>query len=306
MAMVNTYTYKKVTWVDLENPTRDEVRSLMQAYDIHPLAAEELVLPTVRSKVDKYDDFIYLILHFPAWKHSHKETTQEIDFIIGKNFIVTARYDTIDPLHKFSKMFEVNSVLDRNSLVGEHAGYMFYYMIRELYRSLVDELESMDDALADIEQKTFMGREREMVFELSNASREILSFKHATALHKDMLASFASAARHFFGAGYDHYMESIQSECLRVEKTIQGLSESLSELRETNDSLLEAKQNKIMLTFTSVTIISSFLNIMASWFLIESPDNPVKHMPHEFWYAGLLMLVVAVVLAAFMKVRKWL
>jgi magnesium transporter len=304
--MINTYSYKDVTWVDLESPTRDEVREIMVKYDIPPLAAEDLLLPTLRPKVDVYPDFIYLILHFPAWKHSHKETSQEIDFIVGKNYIVTARYDNIDPIHKFAKMFEVNSVLDRNALVGKNAGYMFYYMIREIYHSLGDELESIKDNLQDIEKKTFTGQEKEMVYELSNTSRELLAFKHATALHEEILTSFALAAKSFFGTAFVHYLDAIQGEYLKVSKTIVSISESLAELRETNNALLEAKQNETMKMFTAITVISSLLTIISSWFLVESPDRPFEGSRHEFWLIGAVMLVTAVVVAIFMRRKKWL
>ena len=304
--MVNTYSYKNVTWIDLENPTQEEVRELMKKYEIHPLAAEELLLPTTRSKADRYDDYIFLVLHFPAWKHSHKETRQEIDFIIGKNYIVTARYDTIDPLHKFAKMFEVNSVLERNGLIGEHAGYMFYYMMREIYHSLHDELEAIKDNFDDIEKKTFTGKEKEMVFEISNVSRELLTFKHATNLHEDIIASFSEAAAKFFDPDFSHYIEAIKSEFMRVNKTVVSLAESLSELRQTNNALLEAKQNKIMMTFTAITILSSVVTIILSWFLIEAVDTPFKESPHEFVFVGLVAFVTALVLALAMKAKKWL
>lgn len=304
--MINTYSYKDVTWVDLECPTREEVREIMTKYDIPPLAAEDLLLPTLRPKVDVYPDFIYLILHFPAWKHSHKETSQEIDFIVGKNYIVTARYDSIDPLHKFAKMFEVNSVLDRNALVGKNAGYMFYYMIREIYHSLGDELESIKDNLQDIEKKTFTGQEKEMVYELSNTSRELLAFKHATALHEEILASFALAAKPFFGATFVHYLDAIQGEYTKVNKTIISISESLAELRETNNALLEAKQSETMKIFTAITVVSSFLTIISSWFLVEAPDRPFADSRHEFWLIGLVMLVVAIIVSIIMRRKKWL
>ncbi len=303
--MIHTYQYRKVEWVDVECPTRDEVRALMEKYSLHPLAAEELLLPTSRAKVDRYDGFVYLILHFPAWKHTHKETTQELDVIIGKGFIITARYDTIDALHKFAKMVEVNSVLEKNSLIGEHAGYLFYYMIREIYHSLNDELEAVKDGLDDIEKRIFKGEEREMVFEISNTSRELLAFKHAIALHEEILGSYRAAARDLFGAGYDHCIDAISGEYLKVHKSVQSLTESLHELRSTNNSLLETKQNKIMMTFTAVTIVSSFVNIMASWFLIESPDSPIHGKPHEFWLAGLIMFVTGLVIAGLMRLRRW-
>ncbi len=304
--MTNTYSYKEVTWVDLESPTREEVREVIEKYDIPPLAAEDLLLPTLRPKVDVYPGFIYLVLRFPAWKHSHKENSQEIDFIIGKNFIVTARYDSIDPIHKFAKMFEVNSVLDRNTLIGKHAGYMFYYMIREIYHSLSDELESIKDNLQDIEKKIFTGQEKEMVYELSNTSRELLAFKHATALHKEILDSFALAAKPFFGPSFAHYLDAIDGEYMKVHKDVSGISESLNELRQTNGALLEVKQSDIMKTFTAITIISSFLTIISGWLLVEGKDHPFLHTPHAFWYSGLAMLIIGICLAFIMRKKKWL
>lgn len=303
--MLQTYTYKKVTWTDLENPTRDEVRSLTEKYNIHPLAAEELIVPS-RSKVDVYDDYIYLVLHFPAWKHSHTETVQEVDFIIGKNHIITARYDSVDPIHKFAKMLEVNSVLEHNETIGSHAGYMFYYMMREIYHSLHDELESIKDTLNHIEQHIFKGKEKEMVLEISNVSRELLSFRHATSLHEEALVSFAQGAEKMFGAEFSKHMETITKEYLKIEKTTAGLFDSLSELRQTNMALLETKQNKIMMTFTAITIISSMMTIILNWFLIQSADTPFNESPHEFVYVGLVTLATALIVALIMKIKKWL
>ena len=306
MGMVNTYTYKNVTWIDLANPTRDEVRDIVKKYDVDPIAAEELLLPTMHSRVERYNDFIHFTLHFPAWKHSHKETSQELDIVVGKNVLITARYDSIDALYKFSKMFEVNTVLDHNNIIGEHAGYALYYMVQELYKSLSDELDSVRDSLQEIEKKTFKGQEQEMVFKISNTSRGLLLFKHTTALHRETLESFAIVSKQFFGQDFSKHVEAMMGEYSRIEKNVHSLSELLAEIRQTNNSLLETKQNHIMLVFTSVTIISSFLNIMASWFLIDSPDSPIRHNPHEFWLAGLTLLTVGLFLAAIMKSKKWL
>ena len=307
--MVNTYKYKNVTWIDMENPTREETRELMQNYGIHPLAAEELILPTTHSKVDKYPDFVYLILHFPAWKHSHSNkegAIQEIDFIVGKDYIVTARYDSIDPLHKFSKMFEVNSVLDHNPIVGENGGYMFYYMMREIYHSLADELEYMKDSLNEIEKKTFNGEEREMVLEISKTARELLSFKHATALHEEVLDSFSSASKNMFGPDFAHYMEAIKSEYLKVHKTVQSLTESVHEMRETNNSLLETKQNKNIMTLTAITFITTIIGIPVAIFEINFKYEPIVGQPNDFWIFTGLVACLSIGLAAILAHKKWI
>ncbi len=85
-----------------------------------------------------------------------------------------------------------------------------------------------------------------------------------------------------------------------------GISESLSELRQTNGALLEAKQSDIMKTFTAITVISSFLTIISGWLLIEGEDHPFFHTPHAFWYSGLAMLIIGVCIALIMRKKKWL
>lgn len=305
--MVNTYKFQKVTWVDLESPTRDEVRALMKQYDIHPMAAEELLLPSTRSKVDRYDDFIYLILHLPVRRHSHKPhsghkgTRQELDIIVGKNFIITARYDAIDALHKFAKTFEVNSVLSRNGLLGEHAGYAFYYMMREIYHALGDELDSVKDALDEIERSTFAGREQDMVFEISKMSREMLSFKHAVNLHHEVLDSFSQAAKPFFGDEYGHYTQALQGDYLKVEKAVHSLTEFLTEVRQTNNSLLETKQNKNITRLTTITVVFAILNIPLFLFAIDFKHVPIIGMPNDFWifsgFVACLGLAITLALA---------
>ena len=70
--MISRYKYRDLVWVDIESPNNEEVRQIMEEFDIHPIVADELLGPSMRPKVDHYENFIYLILHFPAIRHSHK------------------------------------------------------------------------------------------------------------------------------------------------------------------------------------------------------------------------------------------
>ena len=140
--MIYSYKYRKVTWVDLENPTTDEVRKISEQYNIDPVVANELLSPSLRSKADCSSNYIYLILHFPSIVSTNKNqfgsatSVEEIDFIIGHDFIITTRYSAMDALLEFSKVFEVQSILDRKDM-GEHAGYVFFFMIQYLYKSII-------------------------------------------------------------------------------------------------------------------------------------------------------------------------
>ena len=179
--MITTYKNRHLTWVDLNNPTKEEARKIMEKYNIYPSVADELLSPSIKPKVDLYKDSIYLILHFPAAKHTHSnEENQEVDFIITKDTLITTRYDTIDPMHKFSKEFEVSAMVSSDDeTTPTHAGFLFCKLVKKLYGSLEHELEYIGVALGEVEHKIYNGREKEMVFEISDISRVLLDFKQS-------------------------------------------------------------------------------------------------------------------------------
>lgn len=305
--MIKRNNHKNLVWIDIENPASEEVRGIMEEFNLHPTVAQELLLPTIKPRIDLHHNFIYLILHFPAIKHTHSadNANQEIDFVIGKNFIITTRYESIDPMNKFSKMFEVNSILDKSNM-GDHAGYIFYHMIKEMYHSLANELDYIKDSLKDIEDKIFNGKEREMVVALSKISRNLLNFHHATNTHKQVLRSLESAALNFFGDNFSYYIKDIVNEYYKIENTTESSVESLRELRETNDSLLNTKQNEIMKTLTVMAFIILPLSLIASIYSMNTSFIPLAGDKNDFWIIMGLMASVAIMIYLVFKGKKWL
>lgn len=303
--MILRNKYRDLTWIDVERPTHEEIRTLMDEYDIHPIVADELLTPSLRPKVDHYENFIYLILHFPALRHSHSNATQEVDFIIGKQFIITVRYELLDPLHKFSKVFEVNSILDKSD-IGEHAGFLFFYMIRKIYSSLQHELSIIGESLKDVEDRIFSGEERAMVKTLSNIHRDLLGFHRALRLHKPVLISLGVACEEFFGRDFRHYTDNIVGEYYKVEELLEDQRDMLGDLRVTNDSLLTTKTNEIIKVLTAMTALLLPATMIAQVFSIPSKSTPITELPQGFYIILAFMLSVAFFAFLFFRRKNWL
>jgi len=304
--MLTKYIHNDVTWIDLESPTKEEVHKIMNEYSIHPTVAEELLMPTMKPKVDLHENFVYLILHFPAFKHTHSlAQNQEIDFIVGKDFIITTRYDTVDPLHKFSKVFETDSILDKSD-IGTHAGFVFFFMIKKLYKSLEHELEFINDALETIEDDIFKGQEKEMVVALSVVSRDLLNFKQAMRSHKEVLESFDEIGAKFFGQDFVHNIKSIVGEYYRINSIINSHNDSLSELRQTNDSLLTTKQNEVMKTLTIMALVTFPLSLIASIFGMNTKILPIVGHANDFWIVMGIMFTLTTIMFVFFKYKRML
>ncbi len=304
--MISRYTYKDLVWVDVQSPTTEEVRSIMEEFSIHPLAADELLTPTIRPKVDLYPDFIYLILHFPTISHKHDGGhDQEIDFIVGKNFLITTHYDLIDPLHEFSKVFEVNSILEKSN-IGDHAGFILFYIMKELYKMLDKELDHIKNDFSDIETKIFSGKERDMVSAISHLNRDLLNFKQTIRPHKEVLESFELAGTKFFGQDFSYYLRTITGEFYKVSSMLDGHRETLLELRGTNDSLLTAKTTEIMKTIAIISFVTFPLSLVATIFGMNTSYLPFVGASGDFWIVMSIMTTITLFIFIYFKHKKWM
>ncbi len=302
--MLSRHAQRNLVWVDLVNPTPAEVKVLMQEFSIDPLIAEELLVPSFKPKVERRGDAVYLVLHFPSLRLSGSRSEQEIDFCIGRNFLITARYEDIDPLHSFAKAFEVNTVLGR--VQASHGGHLFATMARDLYQVLVAECDALMRKLEAIEERIFTGDERQMVIELSHAGRTIHDFRQALAPHREILTSLESATAHLFDQGFSWWVRDVVGAYERVEQTLAHLRDSLSELRVTNDSLLSTKQNEAIKILTMMAFVTFPLALVVAIFSLPTKWVPIVGMPGDFWIIMGILAVLVISFFAFFKRRDWL
>jgi magnesium transporter len=303
--MHTRHEHKGLVWVDLESPSRDEVQDIVDEFGIEPLVAQELLLPSSKPRAEFYPEHIYLVLHFPALRHTHKSREQEVDLIVGKRYLITAHYDTIDPLHKFSKVFEVNSLLERGVL-GEHAGFLLFSMMKKLYKAVEHEVEYIRHDQAVIEEHIFSGHEVAMVSTISRAARDLLNLRQVIEPHREILRELEAGGARFFGEDFAPYLRAISDEYYRVHNHITRETESLHELRETNNSLLSTKQNEVMKTLTVITAITAPLTLITGLFGISSQYIPIIDSPGGFWFVVALMVVTGVLIMYLFKKEHWL
>ncbi len=304
--MITKHAHKGLVWVDLESPTEDELRKVATDFHLNPLVAHELSSPTPKPKVDLYRDYAYLVLHFPrARRADERQRELEIDFVVGKKFLLTVRNGVSEPLLVFGKLFDANAVLQKGG-AGEHAGFIFFHLLSRLYESLHHELAGVRESLREIEERTFSGEEREMVRALSRSSRELLAFRRSIALHHGVLKSFEIAGRKLFGDDFGFQLHALVGEFMRVEHAITENLASLAELRETNNALLSTKQNEIMKTLTILAFIALPATTVLSLFQIETVSRPIVGLRFDFWILVLMVAGIALGLYTWFRQKKWL
>lgn len=305
--MLFRHTYNGGVWVDLEHPTEDEVRAVTKEFGISERLEAELFSPTPSPIVAGDGGVAFLVLHFPTHGSDDGEIRdQEIDFIVGGGFIITVRYEVVEPIHRLQKLLETQELISSKDTLSTDV--LLEILFAHLYTSVRNHTTHISDHLIQIEHDMFSGRERSTVRLVSTVSRELLHIEAALANQEEPLNRFLKSlsARGFFGASFAERAQRMLAEHLQVARVITTYRAVATELRETNSSLLEARQNEIMKTLTTVNFIFLPLGLISWTFSMRTEGMPIISSPNAFWIVLAIMVTVTLLLTGFFLKKRWL
>jgi magnesium transporter len=79
-----------IAWMQLDHPNPDEVRELAEELGIHNLVVEDAIHGHQRSKIERYGNLLYVVLHPASYDEETKRITYgEIHVIVGPDYAIT-------------------------------------------------------------------------------------------------------------------------------------------------------------------------------------------------------------------------
>lgn len=301
--MISKYTYKGLTWVDLESPTQDELTHVITEYGIPNSVGKDVGQESDYSKVELHKKCIYLILRFPQKNHKKdNDQEQEIDFIVGEKFMITVHYEFSHPVNEFSKTFTEGRTLEQKTDL-DHIGILVYHLIRTLYAHSRHDLGAISKLIKDMEHQIFKGDGDKVVADLSNANHLLIDFRLAFGFHEDVLESFGNTTKQFFDDKFTYYFSAIFSEYKKTKAILENYKETLDNLRETNDSLLANKTNETIKILTIITFLISPVTVISSLFMMNTEFILSKA---EFYIVLAAMFVTSLITFIYFKLKKWI
>jgi len=126
---------KNVTWIDIKSPQEDDIKYLAKRFDFHELNLEDVLSNIQRPKIDEYKDHLFIVMHFPRFfKGSKRLITSEVDFFVGKGYMITIHNGTQKLLTEFFEKCKKDKK-HFNSFAGEESGLLLYEVVSNLYEN---------------------------------------------------------------------------------------------------------------------------------------------------------------------------
>jgi magnesium transporter len=279
---------------------------LEEHFDFHPLDYEDVFSRNQRPKVDEYDDYLFIVLHFPRYdKNVARLNAAEVDIFVGPDYLLTLPNERLQSIDYLFERCRANEEL-RESLFSKGPGYLLYKIVDDAVDASFPMLGKIGNKLERIEEEIFEGQGGEdVVRDISNAKQEIINFRKIVRPQRVAFRDLERNKARYIAEDLDIYFEDIIDASERVWDMLENFKEVVEGLEATNESAIAHRTNETFRILTAISLIFLPLTLIASVFGMNV-KVPGEGSIHAFWVIIIVMVAVVIGVAAFFRRRGWL
>ena len=248
-------------WLDMCQPSDEEIALLDDVFGFHPLAIEDTIGYSQRPKIESYNHigdacksgYFYMVFHAPDLEtFRQKLRTKELDLFVSDRYLVTIRDERI--------------------------------------RS-VDEV--LQDALDDLEERALLRPEPSVLTSISVKKRELLNLRRIVAPQREVVAQLTRGDVPFIREGTRVFMRDVQDHLIRIVEMVELYRDLVVGARDIYLSSISNRLNEIMKTLTMITVFAIPLTVGTGFFGMNFAEevpvfNEMLHSQAGFWIATLM------------------
>ncbi len=297
-------------WVDLERPTPEETKFLLEdVFHFHPLSVEDCVMASAAPKVeeyvpkeeDRFAPYLFMIIH--AVDYSRKDgvfATSELDFFLGKNFLVTYHDTPIRSVHLTEERCLKSTV--HIARAPDRVAHTLLDSIVENYKPALEEL-SLE--IAELETQALQHPTRHTLNRILQIKKEVLHLRQIIGPQREVLGRFARGEFKLIRAHLVPYYRDVYDRLFQISELAQSYMDSLTGLLQVYLNMSSNHTGEVVKLLTMITVITTPWMMIGTWYGMNFHD-----MPEISWRYGYTMATVVTLLSTaatywYFKKRGW-
>jgi magnesium transporter len=302
---IETIKWGKITWINIEKPTGSDMEYLAKNYLFNLFDLEDCLSRIERPKIDEYENYLFLVLHFPVFKMEARVTTSsQVSIFIGADFLVTVHTGALKPLAKLFNDCQQNERA-REEHMARSSGYLLYRILDRLVDYCFPILNRVIANIEAAEDRLFSEPARDTVQEISVLRRDVMSYRRIIRHQPAILKSLEVREYPFLREDLDVYFGDIGDHIGTISETLEEYKEVVEGLNATSDSLFSHRTNEVMKMLTILgTILLPLLVISGIYGMNVS--LPFEDSSFAFPFIILFTLCISGSMLAYFRYRRWI
>jgi magnesium transporter len=299
--------FNGLTWIDIIKPTKKEIDMLEEEYQFHELPLEDCLTEHQRSKVDDYDDYCFIVMHFPRYrKDVLRLDSEEIDIFLGHNYLITLHEGELKPLVAFSRLCQTRQEA-RENFMSEGSALLLYEIIKRLFDYCFPMLDKIGTILDGLNRTTFQRQSREKLEEISRAKMQIINYRKVIKPLRPVILTLEKVIKKYLPEDMEMYFDDITDKAEKVWDMLENYKEVAEAIDGAYESLTSYKMNNLMRTFTVLQVVVLPMTIVSGLFSMNVKGIPMAGYTSAFWVVFGMIFIPMFIMTIFMYIKrnKW-
>src|SRR5436190_2552257 len=210
-------------WLDLDDPTDDELEMIGKEFGLHPLSIEDTKNRGQRPKVEIFPNYFFIVAHGLRLGEDDDLVDSEIHVFAGHRYMLTLRYA---PAFDLS---EVKRRWDRQPQhTAEGGAFFLYVFLDEIVDDYFTVVERFEDLSEEIEDRVFAETPdpqiQEAIFRLK---RKVVTFRRLVMPLREVLDLMQEQPR-FVTQTLGPYYRDLADHVIRTLEFVDGIRDLLT------------------------------------------------------------------------------
>src|SRR3954470_22784474 len=297
-------------WVDLEKPTAEEVKFVLEdVFHFHPLSIEDCVAVSSTPKVEEYSPkegdlftpYVFMVIH--AVDYDRKDgvfATRELDFFLGKNFLVTHHEG---PLR--SVTYTEDMCVKATTHIGRAPDRVAHTLLDAIVENYKPALDELSLEIGDLEQQALQHPTPTVLNKILQIKKEVLHLRQIIGPQREVLARFAHGEFKLIRPHLVPYYRDVYDSLFQISELAQNYTDSLTGILQVYLNMSSNQTGEVVKLLTLITVITTPLMMIGTWYGMNFHDMPELSWKHGYWVAFVTVAVSTALTYWYFRKKKW-
>ena len=293
-----------VTWVNVVGLQNiDLIKEIGQHYCLHPLVMEDILNTAQRSKVEEFDQYVFVVLKLVNWNPAKNLfNTQQISMVFGTNFLLSFLEEPYDGVTAIAER-----IRHCQGRIREHnADYLAYTLIDSVIDQYFVVLEGIGEQIENTEETIMKTPTREKANIIYRLKRQMIMFRKAVWPAREVVNNLLRTNEALISAPTLPYLRDVYDHTVQVIDTIETYRDMLGGILDIYLSSLTNRINEVMKVLTIIATIFIPLTFIASLYGMNFVDMPELHWRYGYPAVLGVMAINAILMMIYFRKKKWI
>jgi magnesium transporter len=286
-------------WIDLTDPSPALVAAIAGELGLHPLIAEDIAERNQRPKIELTDGLIHVVAF--ALGYEREVVTEEIDFVLGAGFLLTAHERVWDPRDVAHLREGAGPLLERGP------DYLLWAFLDGIVDGYYPVFDRIGDEIDDLEDRIVQGPSKQTLDHLFTLKRQLIDIRHVAGPEREIFNQLTNRTLPLIAPDHVIYFRDVYDHAIHLSDEYDSFRDLVSGALDVYLSTVNNNLSLIMKRLTAITVILAGIGGFAGIFgMSEAGAAFGNNEQPGFWIVTGTIIGISVLIAAVLRRMDWI